>query len=75
MLSNGLLLRVTGLLVHSNKPLLCAIGLLFISNGQLLHATGLSACLVLNPITVYSYGFLFNCSSVGQASDSMTALT
>ena len=29
-----------------------------------------SACLVLNPITVYSYGFLFNCTTVGQASDS-----
>ena len=34
-----------------------------------------SACLVLNPITVYSYGLLFNCTMVGQASDSMTALT
>ena len=34
-----------------------------------------SACLVLNPITVCSYGFLFNCTTVGQASDSMTALT
>ena len=34
-----------------------------------------SACLVLNPVTVYSYGFLFNCTTVGQASDSMTALT
>ena len=34
-----------------------------------------SACLVLNPITVYSYGFLFHCTTVGQASDSMTALT
>ena len=34
-----------------------------------------SACLVFNPITVYSYGFLFNCTTVGQASDSMTALT
>ena len=33
-----------------------------------------SACLVLNPITFYSYGFLFNCTTVGQASDSMTAL-
>ena len=33
-----------------------------------------SACLVLNPITVYSYGFLFNCTTVGHASDSMTAL-
>ena len=34
-----------------------------------------SACLVLNPITVYCYGFLFNCTTVGQTSDSMTALT
>ena len=34
-----------------------------------------SACLVLNPIKVYSYGFLFNCTTVGQAADSMTALT
>ena len=34
-----------------------------------------SACLVLNPITIYSYGFLFNCTTVGHASDSMTALT
>ena len=34
-----------------------------------------SASLVVNPITVYSNGFLFNCMTVGQASDSMTALT
>ena len=34
-----------------------------------------SVCLVVNPITVYSYGFLFNCTTVGQASDSMMALT
>ena len=34
-----------------------------------------SACLVLNPITVYSFGFFFNCTTVGQASDPMTALT
>ena len=34
-----------------------------------------SARLVLNPITVYSYGFLFSCTTVGQASDSMMALT
>ena len=34
-----------------------------------------STCLVLNPITVYSYGFHFNCMTVGQTSDSMTALT
>ena len=34
-----------------------------------------SACLVVNPIAVYNYSFLFNCRTVGQASDSMTALT
>ena len=35
-----------------------------------------SACLVLNPITVYSYVVVFfNCTTVGQASDSMTAPT
>ena len=34
-----------------------------------------SACLILNPIRVYSYGFLFNCMTVGQASDSMMAVT
>ena len=34
-----------------------------------------SACLVLNPVTVYNFGFLFNCTTVNQASDSMTALT
>ena len=34
-----------------------------------------SACLVLNPITVYSYGFLFNCTTMGQISDSMKNLT
>ena len=30
-----------------------------------------SACLVLNPITVYNYGLLFNCTTLGQASDSV----
>ena len=34
-----------------------------------------SACLVVNLITVYSYGFLFNSTTVGQALDSMAALT
>ena len=28
-----------------------------------------SACLVVNPITVDSYGFFFNCTTVGQASE------
>ena len=30
------------------------------------------ACLDVNPIAVYSYDFLFNCMTVGWASDSMT---
>ena len=33
-----------------------------------------SACRFKNPITVDSYGFLFNCTTVGQALESMTAL-
>ena len=34
-----------------------------------------SACLVVNPITVDSYGFLFNCTTAIQAPDLMAALT
>ena len=34
-----------------------------------------SACLAIKQITVYSYGFLFNCTTVGQASDRMMTLT
>ena len=47
----------------------------YIMVGNNLDIMRQSACLVLNPITVYSYGFLFNCTTVGQASDSMMALT
>ena len=39
----------------------------YIRVGYNLDIMGQSACLVLNPITVYSYGFLFNCMTVGQA--------
>ena len=35
----------------------------------------LISCLVVNPIMVYSYGFLFNWKTVGQASVSMMAMT
>ena len=34
-----------------------------------------SAFIVLNPNPFNSYGFLFNCTTLGQASDSMMALT
>ena len=47
----------------------------FIRVGFNLDIMRQSACLVLNPVTVYSYCFLFNCTTVGQASDSMAALT
>ena len=33
-----------------------------------------SACFVVNPIMVYSYGSLFNCTKVGQALDLKMAL-
>ena len=41
----------------------------YIRTGYNLDIMRQSACLVLNPITVYSYGLLFNCTTVGQASD------
>ena len=47
----------------------------YIKVGYNLDVMRQSPCLVLNPITVYSYGFLFNYTTVGQTSDSMTALT
>ena len=47
----------------------------YIKVGYSLDVMRQPACLVLNPITVYSYGFLLNCTTVGQASDCMTALT
>ena len=47
----------------------------YIKVGYNLDVMRPSACLVLNPIMVYCYGFLFNYTTVGQASDSMTALT
>ena len=64
------LLEILILVINSKK-----IVKRYIRVGYNLDIMRQSACLVLNPITVYSYGFLFNCTTVGQASDSMTALT
>ena len=47
----------------------------FIKVGCNLDVMRQSACLVVNSIMVYSFGFLFSCTMVGQASDSMTALS
>ena len=34
-----------------------------------------TACLVVNPIMVGNFSFLFNCTPVGRTSDSMAVLT
>ena len=47
----------------------------YIRVGYNLDSMRQSAIQVLNPITVHSYGFLFICTTMGQAADSMTALT
>ena len=46
----------------------------YIKVGYNLDVMRQSACMVLTPITVYSYGFFSNCTTVGQASNCMTAL-
>ena len=45
------------------------------SIGYNLNAMRQSACLVINPITVYNLAALFNCTPVDLASDVMMALT
>ena len=48
----------------------------YITVGYNLDVMRQSACLVLlNPITVYSYVVRYNCTTMSQASDFMTALT
>ena len=48
---------------------------LAIKNGYNMDIMRQSVYLVVNPFTIYSYRVLFNCTTVGQASDSMTAVT
>ena len=43
--------------------------------GYNINIMRLSACLVFNPITVNNFASLFNCTTVGRASDSMMAPT
>ena len=45
------------------------------TNGSVYTNGCYTACLVVKPIMLYSYAFLFNCTMVGQALVSMTALT
>ena len=46
----------------------------YIKVGYNLDVMRQSECLVINPITFFSYGFLFNGRTIDQASDSMTPL-
>ena len=45
---------------------------IWVSNINVLQQT---ACLVVNPITVGNFAFLFNCRPVGRTSDSMMVPT
>ena len=43
--------------------------------GYTINVSPQTACLVVNPITVGNLAFLFNCTTVGRTSDSMTVPT
>ena len=40
-------------------------------NGYKINVMRQSACVIINPITVDSFAFLYNCTPAGRASDSM----
>ena len=44
-------------------------------NGYNINVMRQTACLVVNPITVGNFAFLFNCTPVGQTLDYMTVST
>ena len=44
-------------------------------NGYNINVLQQTACLVVNPITVGNFAFLFNCTPVGRTSDYMTVPT
>ena len=47
----------------------------YIKIGYNIYVLQQTACLVVNPITVGNFAFLFNCTPVGRTSDSMTVPT
>ena len=47
----------------------------YIKVGYNINVLQQNACLVVNPITVCNFAFLFNCTPVGRTSDSMTVPT
>ena len=46
-----------------------------VANGYNINVLQQTACLVVNPITVGTFAFLFNCTTVGRTSDSMMVPT
>ena len=46
-----------------------------VCNFKIINVLQQTACLVVNPITVGNFAFLFNCTQVGRTSDSMTVPT
>ena len=48
---------------------------LSLSHGYNINVLQQTACLVVNPITVGNFAFLFNCTQVGRTSDSMMVPT
>ena len=47
----------------------------YIRIGYNINVMRQSACLVINPVTVDSFAYFFNCTPVGRASDSVMSPT
>ena len=47
----------------------------YLKNGYNINVLQQTACLVVNPIMLGNFAFLFNCTPVGQTSDSMMVQT
>ena len=57
----------------SGMAVVCVVGLFVI--GYNINALQQAACLVVNPIMVCNFAFLFNCTLAGRTPDSMTVPT
>ena len=60
---------------HNPSAHLIKIISFYKKNGYNINVLQQTACLVVNPITVGNFAFLFNCTSVIRTSDSMMILT
>ena len=64
-------LEIVGSNIFSAQFMIIKIISQFKTNGYV-NVLQQTACLVVNPITVGNFAFLFNCTPVGRTSDSMT---